>query len=144
MTIVCATDFSEAAERAEQHAVDLARALGAELVFVHVAVETPLYGESVFAMADIRRVYEAQRQWAEGALGERVARVQEQGVSARMVLRTGVPFEEIVGAATDEKADMIVIGTHGRSGLNRLLLGSVAERVVRTSPCPVLTVRPTP
>ncbi len=144
MTIICATDFSDAAECAERQAVELARAIGADLVFVHVAVETPLYGESVFAMADVNRVYEAQRQWAETALRERVARVQAQGVSARMTVRSGVPFEQIVEAAKDEKADMIVIGTHGRTGLHRFLLGSVAERVIRMAPCPVLTVRPAP
>jgi nucleotide-binding universal stress UspA family protein len=58
------------------------------------------------------------------------------------VLRAGTPHEQIVGAAQDEKADVIVIGTHGRTGVNRMLLGSVAERVVRLAPCPVLTVRP--
>jgi len=52
-----------------------------------------------------------------------------------------VPFEEIVKVAEEERADMIVMGTHGRSGLNRILLGSVAERVIRLAPCPVLTVR---
>jgi universal stress protein A len=57
------------------------------------------------------------------------------------VLRDGVPAGEIVEAAAAERADMIVIGTHGRTGLGRFLLGSVAERVVRTAPCPVLTVR---
>ena len=56
-------------------------------------------------------------------------------------LQTGVPFEEIVKVADDERADMIVMGTHGRSRLNRVLLGSVAERVIRLAPCPVLTVR---
>jgi nucleotide-binding universal stress UspA family protein len=54
-----------------------------------------------------------------------------------------VPFEEIVKVAQEERADMIVMGTHGRSGLNRALLGSVAERVIRLAPCPVLTVRQT-
>ncbi len=53
----------------------------------------------------------------------------------------GVPFEEIVRVAKEEHADMIVMGAHGRSGLNRVLLGSVAERVIRLAPCPVLTVR---
>ncbi|MEK7715145.1 MAG: universal stress protein, partial [candidate division NC10 bacterium] len=63
------------------------------------------------------------------------------GIPVRWALEVGVPFEEIVKAAEKEGADMIVMGTHGRSGLNRLLLGSVAERVIRLAPCPVLTVR---
>jgi nucleotide-binding universal stress UspA family protein len=58
-----------------------------------------------------------------------------------VALRTGVPHGEIVAAATDERADLIVLGTQGRGGLEHALLGSVAERVVRLAPCPVLTVR---
>jgi nucleotide-binding universal stress UspA family protein len=59
------------------------------------------------------------------------------------VLRTGVPYKEIVGAATRERADLLVMGTHGRGGLDRALLGSVADRVIRLAPCPVVTVRAT-
>lgn len=64
-----------------------------------------------------------------------------EGVSAQVRLEVGVPWEAIVCVAGDEGAEMIVMGTHGRTGLDRLLLGSVAERVVRRAPCPVLTVR---
>jgi nucleotide-binding universal stress UspA family protein len=142
MKILCATDFSEEGQAAEARALELARALGAELVYVHVNVETPLYGEAAFAMADVERVYEAQRRWAEDTLRARAAAAEKAGVRPRAVLRVGVPFEQIVAAAGEEAADMIVIGTHGRSGINRLLMGSVAERVVRLAPCPVLTVRP--
>jgi nucleotide-binding universal stress UspA family protein len=59
----------------------------------------------------------------------------------RTIVRTGSANEEIVNLATDERAELIIIGTHGRTGLNRLLLGSVTERVIRFAPCPVLTVR---
>lgn len=111
-------------------------------MYLHVNHETPFYGEGAFGMADVERVYEAQRRWASDTLAARVAAAQERGLRARSVLRIGVPHEEIVAACTAEAPDMIVMGTHGRSGLNRLLMGSVAERVVRTSPCPVLTVRP--
>ena len=61
--------------------------------------------------------------------------------SSTAVMRTGVPHEEIVALATDELADLLVIGTHGRGGVSRALIGSVADRVVRLAPCPVLTVR---
>jgi nucleotide-binding universal stress UspA family protein len=142
MTILYATDFSESAEPAQAQAIRLARALGTGLVFLHVAVDVPLFGEWPFSMGEVERVYEAQRQWASGMLAERVAAAREQGIEARMMLRTGVPFEEIVKAATEESAEMIVMGTHGRAGLQRFLLGSVAARVVRLAPCPVLTVRP--
>jgi nucleotide-binding universal stress UspA family protein len=142
MAIICATDFSDSAQAAEARALMLARALAKPLVYLHVAVETPLYSEGLFSMADVQGVYEAQRRWAEDTLKARVAGAAAQGVVSRWVLRVGIAHEQIVQTAEDEKADMIVMGTHGRSGLNRLLMGSVAERVVRSARCPVLTVHP--
>jgi nucleotide-binding universal stress UspA family protein len=142
MKILCATDFSEQGQAAEAETVTLARALGAEVVYLHVSAEPMLYGESPFSIRNLKDVYDAQQRWVEDALKARVAAIQAMGTTARWVLRAGVPYEQIVAAAEEEKADMLVLGTHGRSGLNRLLLGSVAERVVRLAPCPVLTVRP--
>jgi len=139
--IVHPTDFSVEAEAAEQEAVRLARRLNAELVLVHVATETPLYGEQVFAMPDVKRIYEAQARWAEERLAERAAALTREGVPTRWRRRVGVVHAEIGTVAREEAADYIVIGTHGRGGLDRVMLGSVAERVVRTAPCPVITVR---
>lgn len=141
MKIVHPTDFSVEAEAAEQEAVRLARRLDAELVLVHVATETPLYGEQVFAMPDVKRIYEAQARWAEERLEERAAALTREGVPTRWRRRVGVVHAEIGTVAREEAADYIVIGTHGRGGLDRVMLGSVAERVVRTAPCPVITVR---
>jgi nucleotide-binding universal stress UspA family protein len=90
----------------------------------------------------LRRVFEAQRKWAVDALAERVVTLGAQGTPARSVVRTGAAWEEIVRVAVEEHADMIVMGTQGRTGLERFMLGSVAERVIRRAPCPVLTVRP--
>jgi nucleotide-binding universal stress UspA family protein len=142
VTIVYATDFSASARPAEEQAVYLARAFGDDLVFVHVATESPIYGEGGLGIGDVQAVYDAQRRWASDALTACVAAAREAGVRARFSLRVGVPAEEIIAAAEEEKARMIVIGTHGRSGLDRLLLGSVAERVIRRASCPVVTVRP--
>jgi nucleotide-binding universal stress UspA family protein len=142
MIIVCATDFSDLSTAAERHAVELAAKLGAKLVFAHVTVEAPLYAEQPLAMRAVPGVYEAQREWAARALHERAATASERGVSARTLVKTGVPFKEIVDIATDESADMIVMGTHGRSGLAKVMLGSVASQVVRHAPCAVLTVGP--
>jgi universal stress protein A len=139
--IVHPTDFSVEAEVAEQEAVRLAHRLNAELVLVHVATETPLYGEQVFAMPDVKRVYEAQARWAEERLAERAGALTREGVPTRWRRRVGVVHAEIGTVAREEAADYIVIGTHGRGGLDRVMLGSVAERVVRTAPCPVITVR---
>jgi len=142
MKLLHPTDFSETAEQAEAQAVALARALGAEVVLLHVAVETPLYSEGGLGF-ETQKIYDAQRTWAEETLEARTAAIRAQGVTARWLRRSGVPFEAIVAAATEERADVIVMGTHGRSGLNRLLLGSVADRVIRLAPCPVLAVRQT-
>ena len=139
--ILCATDFSDSAAPAERLAVTLAGPLGAEVVFLHVASEAPLWRESA-GTAQVRAVFEAQSKWAAGTLTERAGAVNAHGVSARWLLRVGGAWQEIVGAATEEHADLIVMGTHGRTGLDRLLLGSVAEHVVRRAPCPVVTVPP--
>ncbi len=142
MKILHPTDFSECATHAEQFAVRLARGLKGELVLFQALVEAPLYGEGLLNMREAQRVYDAQRKWAEETLEARAGQIrQNEGVPVRWTLQVGVPFTEIVKAAEQERADIIVMGTHGRSGLNRLLLGSVAERVIRLAPCPVLTVR---
>jgi len=139
--IVCPTDFSESAQVARQEAVRLARALDAQVVLVHVATEDVQWSEGPFRPS-LEAVFEAQRKWAADALAAEVTAIAAEGVSARSVVRTGVPWEEIVRFAGEEDAQMIVMGTVGRAGLERLMLGSVAERVVRRAPCPVLTVRP--
>jgi nucleotide-binding universal stress UspA family protein len=135
--IVVPTDFSACAEEAWGLAQRLARAVGAELVLAHVLVETVPYGDTPSTI----QTHEAARRWVEGALDSWAAKARAAGLSVRVALRTGVPHEEIVALATDERADMVVIGTEGRGGVSRALLGSVADRVVRTAPCPVLTVR---
>jgi nucleotide-binding universal stress UspA family protein len=140
MNILCPVDFSGPADHAETQAIELARALGGELIFLHVAVATALYGEEA-GLVDNTAVYEAEQEWADKRLDERVSAARAAGVSARAVRRAGVPYDEIVKAAGEEEAGMIVMGTHGRSGLDRLLVGSVTERVIRLAPCPVLTVR---
>jgi len=109
--------------------------LGAELILIHVLVETPI------AIQQPRDVFDAARAWVVNALGEWTATAKAAGLSTRWVLKTGVPHAEIVGAAAEEHADLIVIGTHGRGGIDRALLGSVTDRVVRLAPCPVVTVR---
>jgi len=141
MKILHPTDFSECAEQARAQAIRLARAMGAEIILFHVSVETPLYAEGMMAAGTVQRIYEAQRKWAEEALEARAAETRAAGTPARWKLARGVPFDAIVQAAEEEGADMIVMGTHGRRGLEGLLLGSVANKVVRLAGCPVLTVR---
>ena len=135
------TDFSECSEAAREQAIALARSLGAEVILFHVLVEVALYSEGWASTKDVRRVYDAERKWVEETLEARAAEMREAGLATRCRTEVGTPFEEIVLAAEEEGADLIVMGTHGWSGLDRLLLGSVADRVIRTAPCPVVTVR---
>ncbi|MBI4011966.1 MAG: universal stress protein [Candidatus Rokubacteria bacterium] len=141
MKILHPTDFSECADQAQQQAVRLAHAMGGEIVLLHVAVESPLYGEGLMSMKEVRAVYAAARKWATATLEERAAAIREHGLATRVLLKAGVPHEEIVKTAAGERADLIVLGTHGRGGVERFFLGSVADRVIRTAPCPVVTVR---
>jgi universal stress protein A len=138
--IACGTDFSDTAETAWELACELARIHHAELILVHVFIEMPVYAEA--SAITITQVWEEQRAWVEQQLVERAEAATKRGLTARYLLRTGTAPDQIVQAATDEAADLIVIGTHGRSGIERLFIGSVAERVVRHAPCPVLTVKP--
>jgi len=133
------TDFSGCSEEAWRLARRVAAGAGGELILTHILSAAPLYGESL--MTDLRHVYEEARKWAEATLEVWVAEARAAGLTARTALRTGVAHREILALATDERADLIVIGTHGRGGVDRALLGSVADRMVRLAPCPVLTVR---
>jgi nucleotide-binding universal stress UspA family protein len=114
---------------------------GSELVLTHVLTEVPSYGEGAISVENARSVRESARTWVEGALADWVGKARAEGLNARAAMRTGVAHEEIVALAQEEPADLIVIGTQGRGGIGRALLGSVADRVVRLAPCPVLTVR---
>lgn len=131
--ILFATDFSEAAEPACTLAINLAREEGAELIVFH-AYEDSIPYEGGWYVPDMR----PELEWRLKQVPARDA-----GVPVRRILRRGAPAALIVECADSEQCDLIVIGTHGRTGLAHLLLGSVAESVVRTANCPVLTVRQT-
>jgi universal stress protein A len=140
--IVVPTDFSESSEDAWALAQRLAESLGSEVVVAHVFVEPPPYGDPPLVAAETTwQVFEEARRWVTEELDKLAARAREKGIKTRSVMRTGTPHQEIVDLATEEGADLIVMGTHGRSGLDRVLICSVAERVIRFAPCPVLTVR---
>jgi len=139
--ILVPTDFSPQSERSWATARRLAHAVGADLVLLHVFVETPLYSETPVSGSRIREVYTVARTWAGDQLERWAAMGLAEGVRVKTLLTTGMAHEDIVRAATDEGADLIVMGTHGRSGLNRLMLGSVCDRVIRLAPCPVLAIR---
>ena len=139
--IVVATDFSDCAREAWEMAKRLSAAAGGELVVCHVFPEPLRYGQGVYAGDPASNVDQGARAWVKAALDDLVREARAKGLAARSCLRRGLPYQEIVALALDERADLIVIGTHGRGGLSRMFLGSVADRVVRLAPCPVLTVR---
>ncbi|HXN33773.1 MAG TPA: universal stress protein [Polyangiaceae bacterium] len=136
--ILAAHDFGETAQGALDYALDLAEQLKARVTVVH-AYEIPVYGfpEGFALTADVAgRIQEIASKALEGV----VQRAQRPGVQVDAMLRQGSAWSEIGAAASETNAGLIVIGTHGRRGLAHALLGSVAEKVVRTAPCPVLTV----
>jgi len=139
--IVVATDFSDCSARALDFGIELAAQFDAQLTLVH-AWEIPStgYSAALYSPGDLLTPIE---QAAATQLNAALESLRERLPRAKSVLRAGVAWEEIVAAAADVHADLIVVGTHGRRGVSRALLGSVAERVVRLSPVPVLTVRGT-
>lgn len=135
--ILVPTDFSEHAERALSTAASLAGVLGATLHIVHVGPVVQYFGPP---FASGRAFANDLMETSRKQLRAYMSAVHEQGLEATETLTEGVPYVEINRAAKDTGADLIVMGTHGRTGIDRLLLGSVAERVVRTSPIPVMVV----
>ncbi|HEY3820262.1 MAG TPA: universal stress protein [Polyangiaceae bacterium] len=142
--ILVAHDFSDTAECALDFALGLAEKLGARVTIVHAyEIEMYGYGESmVLTQSLLDDVARASRKALEGLVAR--ARARATGVDVSYELRMGSPRTEIVDFAAEAKVDLIVIGTHGRRGVPRALLGSVAESVVRSAPCPVLTVHGPP
>ena len=136
------TDFSRASGAAFTRALAEARANKAPLVLAHVlAPVIPMAGEGYVSPSTYEQMTEAGRAWAQRQMNRLLARARTARVRARGLLLEGVAHEQIVRAAKRQRADLIVIGTHGRTGVARFFLGSVAARVTATAPCPVLTVR---
>jgi nucleotide-binding universal stress UspA family protein len=142
--ILCATDFSDTAEAAWEMASELARVHRGRLALVHVFVEIPAYAAPDAPGPAVGEIWEEQRRWVQQSLDAQVAAARAAGLDAKALVVTGSTAPAIAETAAGEHADLLVIGTHGRTGINRLLIGSVAERVVRIAPCPVLTVKPRP
>jgi nucleotide-binding universal stress UspA family protein len=138
--ILVPTDLSDGAEYALDYACELANKLDATVHLIH-AIGVPALGVPELGVAITSTVIDrlvAENQDAIDALADKR---RDRFKIGEVMLRTGDARDIIDAAATEVNADLIVMGTHGRRGLSRALLGSVAESVVRTAPCPVLTVR---
>jgi nucleotide-binding universal stress UspA family protein len=134
------TDFSPCADQALTEAIDLAHAVGAHITLLHVMQLMPL------TVGEVPPEYfndylEAIETEAERQLQASLNRIYQAGLQADSVIAQGIPFQTIIDMAGEKKADLIILGTHGRTGLPHVLIGSVAEKVVRLAPCPVLVAR---
>lgn len=156
--ILVAVDADEIVETVMETAAALARALASEVALVHVvdpaAVLAPLAaadnagglalptlaGPGSAALTE--QVLDEQREKGESFL-ERLPAYLPEGIAAEILLREGTPTAGIIDAAKEWQADLIIAGTHGRGGLERLVVGSTAEAVLRSAPCPVLVIRTT-
>jgi nucleotide-binding universal stress UspA family protein len=144
-TILVPHDFSSSANHAAAIARDEAKLHGARLLLLHVIdlptaikPETVIVPDATGAPINVREYAVSS---AEAHLQDIVARLAKDGATATSFVRVGNPVDEITRFIDEEKVSLVVMGTHGRTGLAHLLVGSVAERVVRMATCPVLTVR---
>lgn len=140
--ILCPIDFSDATPHALRPAVSLATEYGAELHLVHVLDFPHPHLDALGPAYDIMPYYKEMELEAGRRLGELVEEDVDGYASVKTSVRRGAPFLEIITMTKDDEFDLIVMPTRGRSGVDRLLFGSVAEKVVRMASCPVLTVSP--
>ena len=140
--IIHASDFSKASRRAFAQSIGLAKSHRAELLILHVlSIVPPFGGEGYIAPGVWEQMEEAALGVARRELDKLVQKSRRAGVKAKKLLVLGSPYEEIARVCRRQRADLVVMGTHGRGGIRKFVLGSVADRVVRTSTCPVMTVR---
>lgn len=134
-------DFSDYSKSALRYAVNFAKSFNAEIILIYV-VEPVIYPPD-FSMGQIA-MPSINTEWDDRAKDElqKLAKSEIIGaVKVKTIIKTGKPFVEIIETAKEENVDLIIIATHGRSGVEHILFGSTAEKVVRKAPCPVLTLR---
>ncbi|MCX8085014.1 MAG: universal stress protein [Calditerrivibrio sp.] len=141
--ILVPTDFSETSKYAMQYAIEFAKNFGAELRIVHVIFDESQIVAFYLPQVTFQNLDQELEESAKKQMDEFLAHFPElKEVTYDVKMLKGTAFVEIISEAKDMKADLIIIGTHGRTGLEHVLFGSTAEKVVRKSPCPVLTVKP--
>lgn len=143
--VLFTTDGSKFAEESLPHAADLAKQCGAELEILTVIENAVFYGTpeatALYDTEFYRSLASELERLAQGAIDRGVSAAKGRGVSAKGKIRRGSPADELVAEAREWGADVIVLSTHGRTGMSRLFLGSVANAVVHHAPCPVLLHR---
>lgn len=137
--ILVTTDFSEFSMKALPWAAALARKLGSQMFLCHVVTPTPL---AVGAPEAAPYLYQAENESADRALKDLLASDKLQGLPAKSLMPSGLLSDELTNVIRENKIDLVVAGTHGRTGIRRLILGSSVEEICRVATCPVLTVGP--
>jgi nucleotide-binding universal stress UspA family protein len=140
--ILAPTDFSEYSKQAVASALELAKKFGAKLSILHV-VELPPYPVEGYVPPSLSATFleDLERQ-ASQDLAQVVPEAESASIEVARLVTVGSPYRKIIDMAEAEQVDLIVMATAGRTGFSRLVMGSIAERVVRTASCPVLTIRP--
>ena len=138
--ILVPLDFSDSAEKALRYAVSFARQFDAKITLLHVR-PIPLYPTGIGEVPSVALIYEPSPDQIKARLVHDSRRLVPREMCERTTVRQGAAYDEICAVALEFAADLIIIATHGRTGLKRAVLGSTAERVVRHAPCPVLVVR---
>jgi nucleotide-binding universal stress UspA family protein len=139
--VLVPTDFSDSARHAFSYGVSFAREYKAELVLLHVVENLTVgYASDLFPVP-MAEVFQEISGYARTELAKLAEEAKQKGVAVSDVVAQGKPSAEIIRYAAENGVDMIVLGTHGKGMLDQALFGSTTERVVRRSPCPVLTVR---
>jgi nucleotide-binding universal stress UspA family protein len=140
--VLYATDLSSASRRAFTAAVAIARSTGARLTIVNVLIPVlPALPQQFIDAVVLDQLEKQTQRWCARELDKLADKARVSGVNATTALPSGDPVGQIIRTARKEGTDLIVVGTHGRHGLPKVFLGSVAERVVASAPCPVVTVR---
>jgi universal stress protein A len=141
--ILAPTDFSELSKQGLKSALELAEAFGAKLLLLYVVEAPPYPVEGIVPSHLGATLLDDLERQATNDLAQMLSETQASTMDVARRVVVGIPYRKIVDVAEEEKIDLIVMTTHGRTGLSHLVMGSVAEKIVRTAPCPVLTIRPT-
>jgi universal stress protein A len=139
--IIVPIDFSEYSKKSLRYAVEFATSFQSEILLIYVIEPVTYPADFSFGQIALPMAETEVRQRAEAQLEKLIETAIERRVSARAFVRAGKPSAEIVRLAGDESADLIIIATHGHTGVEHVLFGSTAERVIRKAPCPVLSIR---
>jgi nucleotide-binding universal stress UspA family protein len=139
--ILFPTDFSEGSSQALQYAVDLTKKYGAKLYVVHVIYDVAKTAGWYVPHVSVDQMYKDIQEGAKKELEKFGVEALGEVKNIERTVLTGVPHEEVMNFAKKNKIDLIIMGTHGRKGIDRILFGSTAAQIVRFAPCPVLTVR---